>query len=373
MTVKSNEHWLSLVDAFQSAALGEKPWDEALQRLAEATGSRGSQLVGRKPDLSILFNVMTNLDPELQRLAIEWQPLNPRPSVVERAPLLQAIADWDVISPQAVRHNRFYQELLLPADAPFFCATVIERQEDLFVTLGVMRSRTDGYITAEQRQTFSLLAPHVRAAVRLQAALEGNGATVLAGCMETLSIPLFICDSSGRVKVLTKAAEALVSSARGLELKNGRLCAALARESRDLEDAIAAAAPIIRTPGLPVARTVVIHGSSPAKASPVVLEIFALPGRADTPGFSGIAPQVLVVACGQRRSDSRRATILGAVYHLTAAEIEIAQLLVEGKSPQDVSVHRGVSVGTVRFQIKSILGKLGVRRQIDLVARLNQL
>jgi DNA-binding CsgD family transcriptional regulator len=373
VTVKNNEQWLSLVDSFQSAALGEKGWDQALQGLAEATGSRGSQLIGRKPDLSVLFNVMTNLDPDLQRRAIELQPLNPRPSVVERAAILQAIADWDVISPEAARKNRFYQELLLPEDAPFFCATVIERQDDMFVTLGVMRSHADGYITPGQRQTFSMLAPHVRAAVRLQAALDGKGAALLAECMETLSIPLFVCDCSGRVKVLTKAAEDLVSSARGLELKNGRLRAALAQETRALEEAIAVASPIIRAPGPPITRTVVIHGSSRAEASPVVLEIFPLPGRTNALAFPSVAPQVLVVACAQRRSDRRRAAILGAVYHLTAAEIEIAQLLVDGKSPQDVSVYRGVSVGTVRFQIKAILGKLGLRRQVDLVARLNQL
>jgi DNA-binding CsgD family transcriptional regulator len=373
VTIKNDEHWLSLIDAFQSAAIGEQTWDSALHGLAEATGSRGSQLIGRKSDLSVLYNVMTDIDPELQKRVIELQPLNPRPPIVERAPLLHAMADWDVISPEESKRNLFYQEVLLPVDAPFFCATVIERRKDLFVTLGVMRSHADGYITSEQRQAFSLLAPHVRAAIRLQAALEGKTAAVLAECMEALSIPLFICDSSGRVNVLTKAAEALVSSARGLELKNGRLRAALAHETKALEEAIASAAPVIRIPGPPTARTVVIHGASRAQAAPIVLEIFPLPGRTGTPAFPSIAPQVLIVACGQRRSDGRRAAILGAVYHLTAAEIEITQLLVDGKSPRDISVYRGVSLGTVRFQIKAILGKLGLRRQVDLVAQLNQL
>lgn len=373
MTIKSNEHWLSLVDAFQSAAIGEQTWDSALHGLAEATGSRGSQLIGRRSDLSVLYNVMTNIDPELQKRVIELQPLNPRPPMVERAPLLHEMADWDVITPEESKRNRFYQEVLLPVDAPFFCATVIERQEDLFVTLGVMRSHADGYITSEQRKTFSLLAPHVRTAIRLQAALEGKTAAVLAECMEALSIPLLICDSAGRVNVLTSAAEALISSARGLELKNGRLRAALAHETKALEEAIAFAAPIIRTPRPPTARTIVIHGPSRAQVAPIVLEIFPLPGRTGIPAFPSIAPQVLVVACGQRHSDRRRAAILGAVYHLTPAEIEIAQLLVDGKSPQDISMYRGVSVGTVRFQIKAVLGKLGRRRQVDLVARLNQL
>lgn len=372
MTIKNDEHWLSLVDAFQSAALGEKTWDSALQGLAEATGSRASQLIGRKSDLSVLYNVMTNLDPETQKRVIELQPLNPRPPVVERAPLLQLMADWDVISPEESRRNRFYQEVLLPLDAPFFCATVIERQDDLFVTLGLMRSRADGYITREQRQTFSLLAPHARAAIRLQTTLEDKSAAMLADCMETLSIPLFICDSLGRVRTLTHAAEHLVASGRGLQLKQGRLRAARDAENRALDDAIAAALPTERPPGRPVARTAVIHGEK-ANAAPIVLDVFAFPYRSDTSIITSFAPRVLIVACGQRRTDSRRAAILSAVYRLTAAEVAIAQMLAAGKSTEDIAAHRGASIGTVRFQTKVILGKCGVKRQAEVVALLNRL
>lgn len=369
MTIKSDDHWLSLVDAFQSAAIGEQTWDSALQGLATATGSRASQLIGRKSDLSVLYNVMTNIDPALQRQVIELQPLNPRPPVVERAPLLQMVADWDVIKPDESKRNPFYQEVLIPADAPFFCATVIERQDDLFVTLGVMRSHADGYITSEQRHTFSLLAPHVRAAIRLQAALEGKAAAALADCMEALSIPLFICDSSRRVRTLTQAAEHLVASGRGLELRQGRFRTAQENEGRALDDAIAAAL-CQRVPGPPLARTVVIHGSKPAKV-PVVLDVFAFPHRCATSLIASFSPQVLIVACAQRRTDSRRAAILRAVYQLTASEVAIAQMLAAGKSTEDIAAHRNVSIGTVRFQTKAILAKCAVKRQAELVALLN--
>jgi len=372
VTIKNHEHWLSLVDAFQSAALGELTWDAALQGLAEATGSRGAQLIGRKRDLSVLYNVMTNLDPELQKRAIELQPLNPRPPVVERAPPLQLIADWDVISPEESKRNRFYQELLLPVDAPFFCATVIERQEDLFVTLGVMRSHADGYISAEQRQTFSLLAPHARAGIRLQTTLEGKSAAILAECMEALSIPLFICDLSGRVRVLTHAAEDLVASGRGLQLKQGRLCAARENENRALDEAIAAALPTERAPGSPVSRPVIVHGSRVADA-PIVLDVFAYPRQCPKSIITSFAPRVLIVACGQRRTENRRATILSAIYRLTPAEVSIARMLAAGSSADEIAVHRAASVGTVRLQIKAILSKCAVKRQTALVALLNQL
>lgn len=315
---------------------------------------------------------MTNIDPELQKRVIELQPLNPRPPIVERAPLLQVMADWDVISPEEAKRNRFYQEVLLPVDAPFFCATVIERQDNLFVTLGVMRSHDDGYITSEQRQTFSLLAPHVRAAIRLQAALEGKTAAVLAECMEALSIPMFICDSSGRVRTLTQTAEQLVASGRGLELKQGRLRATLESEGRALEEAVTAALPARRSPGPPIARTVVIHGSK-AQRAPVVLDVFAYPHPRATSVITSFTPRVLIVAYSQRKMNSRRAAILSAAYRLTAAEVAIAQSLAEGKSAEDIAVHRGASIGTVRFQIKAILAKCAVKRQAELVALLNQL
>lgn len=372
VAIKNDEHWFSLVDTFQSAALGERTWDAALEGLAGATGSRGTQLIGRKRDFSVLFNVMTSVDPSLQRRVIELQPLNPRPRAVERAPLLRLVADWDVISLEESKRDPFYQEVLVPADAPFFCATVIERQEDLFVTLGVMRSHADGYITPEQRDALATLAPHVRSAIRLQTALEGRSATLLAECMDVLSIPLFICDAFGRISALSRAAESLVTSGRGLQLRNRRLRAARAAETRDLEDAIARASAADRTPGAAAARTVVIRGSQPADP-PMALEVFAFPSRLDCPLSAIASPRVLIVAHGPGTVDGRRSALLGALYRLTAAEIEIAHLLAAGKSIAEIASGRQVSIGTVRVQTKAILGKMGLRRQAELVARLSRL
>jgi DNA-binding CsgD family transcriptional regulator len=57
---------------------------------------------------------------------------------------------------------------------------------------------------------------------------------------------------------------------------------------------------------------------------------------------------------------------------MTSAETDIALQLSEGKSAEAIAENRGVSVGTVRAQIKALLAKAGLSRQIELVARLNQ-
>jgi DNA-binding CsgD family transcriptional regulator len=372
VTIQSNERWLSLIDSFQSAALSERPWADALQDLAVATGSQSAQLIGRTGDLAVIFNVMANADPAFTRLSEDLQSINPRPPVVRETPVLEPVADWDVLPPEEWERNAFYGEVLRPWDRPFFCATVLERHDDAFITLGVMRSQAAGYIGDEERRTFALLAPHVRAAIRLHARVEQKGVALLAGAIEALSIPMFICDGTRRVRMLTPSAEALVASGSSLQLKSGQLTSARADEARALQDAIDAALPAYREPDRLAFRTVVIRGREPG-ATPIVLEVFAFPARSGVLSLASIAPQVLVVACGGRKNAARRAAIFGAVYGLTAAEAEIAQRLAGGELAQTIATVRGVAVGTVRTQIKAILAKVGVRRQIELTARLNQL
>ena len=53
---------------------------------------------------------------------------------------------------------------------------------------------------------------------------------------------------------------------------------------------------------------------------------------------------------------------------LTAREREVLQDLANGHLARDIADRSSVAISTVRSQIKSILGKLGVRSQIQAVA-----
>ena len=58
---------------------------------------------------------------------------------------------------------------------------------------------------------------------------------------------------------------------------------------------------------------------------------------------------------------------LRVMFGLTPAECRVALLLGDGHAPKDIASMAGVSVDTVRSQIKSIFGKTGVNRQGDLI------
>lgn len=61
------------------------------------------------------------------------------------------------------------------------------------------------------------------------------------------------------------------------------------------------------------------------------------------------------------------ATLLGSVFHLTEAEQNVVRLLVEGKDAKSIAAARDTSEGTVRGQIKTIIGKMNLRSQTGIV------
>jgi DNA-binding CsgD family transcriptional regulator len=78
----------------------------------------------------------------------------------------------------------------------------------------------------------------------------------------------------------------------------------------------------------------------------------------------------ITISPARATHDSERRAVRAA-YELTAAEAEIAIQLAKGRNAEAIAAHRRVALSTVRVQIKRILAKLGVKSQIELVARLN--
>lgn len=59
--------------------------------------------------------------------------------------------------------------------------------------------------------------------------------------------------------------------------------------------------------------------------------------------------------------------VLCQTYHLTRAEAQLTAALAQGLTLVEVAQQRGLSMNTVRTQLKSASAKVGVRRQADLV------
>ena len=103
---------------------------------------------------------------------------------------------------------------------------------------------------------------------------------------------------------------------------------------------------------------------------PLVLDVVPLPQR---PHGFGYDPRALVVVRGTDRAPEHAKQLLRTAFRLTEAEAEVAMLLADGLLPEAIAASRGVSLGTVRTQIKAMHAKLGVHRRGELIAYLHRL
>ena len=238
----------------------------------------------------------------------------------------------------------------------------------MLIGLAVCRSEREGHISTAQREVFTALAPHVRAAVRMQMSLADEGAKIVAGMLDALSMPAFLCGRTGLVRTMTPSAETIIARGHTLQLKAGQLIASNDEDARALSQSIeavaGASALASRAPQTVIIRS--SHQSSP----PLIVDVIRLPTHALE--FS-LSPSVLVVPQVAASGDSRRRALLQGIYRLTAAETDVAMQIGQGRTAESIASSRGVAIATVRAQTKSILAKLGLKRQIELVAQLAQL
>jgi DNA-binding CsgD family transcriptional regulator len=363
---------LNIADKFYSAALGAESWYSALEAFAAATGSRTGELIAIAPNAMVPINLMTNMDPAINAdfTAVRGgdPAFNPRVRAGMNAPILKALAENDFITPEEHKVHRHYVEFARPWDIPYICLSSLDRRHGMLVGLAVCRSEREGHISNPERDVFTKLAPHIRAAVRMHMALEEQSALLLSGLFEALSLPVFLCGRHGRVRAMTPAAEQLANRGHTLQLRGGQLVAAHDDDGKTLAAAIEAAA----TSGnvarrLP--RTLIVRSNDPASPAQLV-DVIRLPIRSLE--FS-LHAQVLVIPQGTGGAEERRRILLQSVYKLTAAEIAVAMQLSQGSTAESIAATRGVAIATVRAQIKGILAKFGLRSQVELVGRLSQL
>lgn len=369
--IRREEHWFEVIERFQQAALDEGRWTHALAGLSAACRSLSSRLVGLFDDAEPV-NWADNLDPGLLARFVEAGGLdpqrNPRVRAAMSAALLQVLNDDDILRPGERARTPFLADFCERTGLLHVCQTTLVREQGRLIGLALIRDRRQGPIDSDSQDVFARLAPHVRAAVRTQIALEGRSTQLLAGALESAQLAAFVCGEHGHVRAMTPEAEQLLATAGGLSLKDGFLQAVHAENQEQLERMIHGAAQERAASPEPMMQSLLLRRGTEAPTQ--VLDIVRLPRR--DYGF-GFLPRVLVLARGARRPRGSVMLLLRSAFGLSDSEADIALALADGDSVDRIAARRKVAIGTVRGQIKHVYAKLGVSRQAELVAQVHRM
>lgn len=207
------------------------------------------------------------------------------------------------------------------------------------------------------------LMPHLRRA----AILHGELASLrvqLATFTEHLDRypqPFLLTDPESRVLYSNAAAREITALRDGLAIESGRIILLSSKQHAAFREAISVVA---AGRGLPLHRLEVVR---PSKKVPYRLLVMNIPNSGALPlGISQPAAAVLVVD-----SESGQAPdpdILRELFSLTPAEARITRRLVLGHSVEEIAQEAGVSVETVRSQVRSVMSKTATNRQGELIS-----
>jgi len=354
---------------FQDAAIDPSRWLPSLDLLASQTGSQRAQIVGYGGAQSRPFNFITR---SCEREAAEYARIGGDDIVGNFRILADHLSAPDEIVAEARYREaarmcpvRDYADFCEEFDMPFGCQTGLIRTGGDLIGMALLRGRSDGETTESVRATFRMASIAARTAVRMQAAMELQGASLLVGALDAMSIACFLIDASGRVSAMTPIAEATLAGGV-LRLADRRLSAI---RHADHHAIACATAQVLEPAGRVAHRRVLVAGDPaiPGRPPPVRIDLFRLYRREWSFGFE---PCIAAVVRTRPGGDDH-ATILGAGFGLTSAESAVAILLSQGFDRHAIAVRRGVSIETLRVQIKSLFLKTGCNREGELIALLH--
>jgi DNA-binding CsgD family transcriptional regulator len=187
--------------------------------------------------------------------------------------------------------------------------------------------------------------------------LLGPGTSLDAGALAMAALDLLpdaviVVDLGLRIRVVNEAGRRLLAGKRGLNVRDNRL------EAPDRFQSAALAA-VVRDPR--ERRGGCLRLRAPGGAELWVRSAPLAPGAA------------LLQLLPAQANEQAQAQALCCLFSTTRAEAEVAASLGAGRSPAAIARQRGVSLSTVRCQVRAVLGKTGARGVPDLVRIINRL
>lgn len=265
----------------------------------------------------------------------------------------------DLVPHSAFAGSTFYNEWIRAiGDDTWHCAGAVMETPRGFGIIGLHRGRGDRDYGVRTIGRLNAIVPDLRRALALRARTsERIGA--LQGALQILNqerSPTLILDRSGSIRLANAAAERLLSAGLVLATQRNRVVP----QSPFQAGAWKRALDLATRSDHPSAGMAALDCPEKrlwlAEFAPVVVG-----------GYAGCALITLVDRSGGcRRNDV--AQQLAQLFNLSAAEATIAISLAEDGDIRQIADARGTTVQTVRYQIKQILAKTGVRRQSEIVS-----
>jgi DNA-binding CsgD family transcriptional regulator len=353
---------LNLIELLYDGILAPSGWAAALNELARYTTSDAASLVlwSRKTDQAVVGD-QVGLPAELVNdYAAHFHQLDPGRGFVDRI----ATGDWYVderdLGAAFMHRSAFYQDFLRRYDLDSTMASPFLRTNgmDGFLSLSSPAGRRDLPAIA---RSLRYLMPHFERAAKLRVKLLDltQQAQLQAHVLDRFNFPLAVVTAESKVVLANALAERWLASPGNPLARGSRLSSHVAA----MLHAACGVGQARKASGMKVQKK---------SGSEYFLTAVPLPASASAAGIDS-APVALLFVTDPENTKPQAGDLLRQIFRLTPAEVRLIAPIMQGNTLPEACEQLQISRDTGRTQLQSIFGKLGVRRQADLIRLLGNL
>jgi DNA-binding CsgD family transcriptional regulator len=342
----------TLTDLIYEAAVLPELWPAVLDQLAEIAGAQGTILIAADLEAHRWIN-SASLDRLMEDFVSGgWSRVRGRTTRLLGARHAGFILEEDVYTPEELERDVLIRNFLRPRGLGWGTGTAFPLSTGDTLIFSIERRFADGPVPRAATVALDTLRPHLGRAALLSARLKLERARASMQVLEMLGLPAAILTAGGRLQDRNAGFSALVPSV----VRDLRERVTLVHPGADgLLAAALAARPGLSARSIPIPD----DGENPA----LVVHILPMRGAAQDVFGGGT---LLMVATPVTPRPVPGAEVLAGLFDLTAAEARIARGIADGGTIAILAAQQGVSLETIRSQLKAIFAKTGVTRQVDL-------
>ncbi|GLZ84656.1 hypothetical protein Pres01_07070 [Metapseudomonas resinovorans] len=358
-----NDLYDNLVNLCYECVLDEGAWRSMLEALASATGHQmGALLFLDQRDQRPQVTAINLCDPaSVEAYNAYYHQYDPAKDVLVPRPVGSWYHDLEDLGPQRIRRDPYYQEFHIPFGMNNISCIKLHEEAGSGIYLSLLTAVGAALPEMQQRDLLQRLSPHLLRAARMSNRLQELKLDVARRdlLLERHPAPVWLLNGEGRVLFCNRQAERRMSQAAfALQDRQGRL------HGKALDGRLQA---LIRqatgSEGKHRAGWLSLAGDPPARlmVTPV-------------PEASGLAPQhsgpLVLLALLEHQPGS---PWLADLFQFSRAEQRLAELLLQGLTPEACAERLNVSINTVRTQLRALFRKTETERQAELITLLTRL
>lgn len=353
MTDKTGDLALrDLQDLFLNTLFDASALPAALKAFSEFCGGAITQLMVAEDQATLLQSAFSEaLDPDLVAREADYQQISPRVLATPRMTPGKATRDKDFITPEAIRRDRTYQELILPLGLGHFSGVPVINSPRLVAGLALHRSWEKSAFSDEEVRRQEAAVSACAGAFHLASAMhkrEVRHIMELFGPRQAVAI----LNKSGRIIDYNEPFETHCLR-KGLSIKRGT----------ELEPSVPSARKAWHRAIQRQNGTCLID-HNPDGGGNLYCSVMPVPQF----GFSRFSSaHVTAVFHTELRSHQIDQNAVQNDFGLTPAESETLALLADGLTTEEMSVRRSVEQSTTITLIKRLMVKMNCRSRAQLV------